>query len=106
MFFGRNLPQFLDPKAEYLGPPSVAQTEHLGQPLGQMPSRALGEEGVFRVQLDAGLVVRTMATVPSDAEIARRNAFDRPVLVEQDLGRREAGENLNPELLGLARQPS
>ena len=106
MFLGRNVPQLLDAKSENLRSAFLAQVEDLGQPLGQMSPRALGEEGVAGVELDPRLVVGPVAAVAGDAHVAGRDALHRSVLVEQDLGRREAGENLDPELLRLPREPA
>ena len=71
-----------------------------------MPARALGEEGVFAVQLHAGLIVGLVRAVARDAHVAGGDALHRAVVVEQDFGGREAGEDLDAQLLGLRRQPA
>ena len=71
------------------------------QLLGQVPAHALGEEGVFGVQLHARLVVGLVRAVARDAHVAGRDALHRAVLVEQDLGGGEAGEDLDAQRLGL-----
>src|SRR4051794_3521641 len=90
MFLGRNVPQFLDSKAEYLWSALLAKAENFRKALGQMPPRAFCEEGVVRMQLHPRLVVGAMRPVASDAHITGRHALHRPVLVEQDLGRGKA----------------
>ena len=71
-----------------------------------MAARAFGEEGVAAVQLHAGLVIGLVGAVAGDAHVAGGDALHRAVLVEQDLGGGEAGEDLDPERLGLAGQPA
>ena len=71
---------------------------------GRAPLRAILERGRLvsaRMQLEAGLVVGPVRSVAGDAHVARRHAFDRTVLVEQDLRSRESGENFDPELFRL-----
>ena len=106
MLLGRNVPQFLDSKTENLRSALLAKPEHFGQPLGQMPTRALGKEGVAGVQFHARLVVGPVAAVASNAHVAGRDALHRTVVVVEDLGGWESGENLDPELLRLPRQPT
>src|SRR6185369_17692914 len=106
MFFRRNVPQLLDPKAENLRSAVLSKVEDICQPLGQMAARSFREEGIFRMQLDARLVVGPVRSVACDAHVARCDAFDRPVLVEQDLRSRESGENLDSELFRLPREPA
>ena len=74
--------------------------------LGEVAARALGEEGVAAVQLHAGLVVGLVGAVAGDAHVAGGDALHRAVLVEQHLRGGEAGEDLDPERLGLPGQPA
>ena len=106
MLLGRYLPQFLDSKAEYLRSALLTKAEYVGQALGQMPARALGEECVAGVEFHAGLVVRAVAPIASDAHVAGGDALHRAIVVEQDLGGRKSGENLDSKLLRLPRQPA
>src|SRR5207253_3052506 len=106
MLFGRNVPQFLDPQTENLWTAILPQLEDFGQPLGQVPARTFGEKGVACMQFHALLIVGSTTAVARDAHIPGRDALHRAVLVEQDLGGREARENLDPQLLRLARQPA
>ena len=71
-----------------------------------MAARAFGEEGVAGVQLHPRLVVGLW--VPSRATPMSPVAtpFTAAVVVEQDFGGGEAGENLDPQFLGLRRQAS
>jgi len=106
MFLRRNVPQLLDTETENLWPTLVTKLEDLGQPLGQMAPRAFGEQGVFGVQLEARLVVGPMRAVARDPHVAGRHPLHGAVVVEEDLGGGEAGENLDSQLLRLPRQPA
>ena len=72
------------------------------QLLGQMAARAFREEGVAGVQLHPRLVVGAVGAVARDAHVAGGDALHRAVVVEQHFGGGEAGEDLDPQLLGLA----
>ena len=100
-----DLPQFLDADAVGLGIAIAAQVEALEQALGQRPAATLGQKGLARVQFHAGRVVIGPLAVLADSHIAGGDALDRPVLVEQHLGCREARIDLNPQRLGLGRHP-
>ena len=71
-----------------------------------MAARALGEQGVARVQLHPRLVIVAVGAVARDPHVARRHPAHAAVVVEQHFGGGEAGEDLDPKLLGLARQAS
>ena len=58
------------------------------------------------MQLQPRLPVRLVAAVPRDAHVPGRDPLHRAVVVEQHLGRREAGEDLHAQLLGPPRQPA
>ena len=88
------------------GPDFLPQVEDSGQFLGQMAARAFGEEGVAGVKLHARLIIRLVRAVAGDAHVAGRDALHRPVVVEQDFGGREAGEDLDAQRFGLAGQPA
>src|SRR5690606_11913545 len=67
---------------------------------------ALGEEGVFRVELHARRVVRRALAVLADAHVAGGGALHAAVLVIEDLRRREAGEDLGAQRFRLLAQPA
>ena len=58
------------------------------------------------MDLHPRLVVRPLAAVARDAHVAGRDALHRAVVVVEDLRCREAREDLDPELLGLRREPA
>ena len=74
--------------------------------LERWPAAALGEQRLAGVELDAGLVVRLPFAVPADPHAAGRHALHGARLVEQHLGGREAGENLDAQRLGLSGEPA
>ena len=57
------------------------------------------------MQFHAGRVVIGPLAVLADSHVAGGDALDRPVLVEQHLGCREARIDLDPQRLGLGRHP-
>ena len=71
-----------------------------------MPARAFGEEGVAGVQFHARLIIGAVGAVARDAHVAGRDALAPRRPREQDFGGREAGEDLDPQFLGLPRQPA
>ena len=103
---GRDLPQFLDADRVGLRVAAVAQLEPLDQPLRQGAAAALGEQGLARDQLDARRVAVGRLAVAADAHVAGRDAAHPAVVVVQHLGPGKPGIDLDPELLGLRRQPA
>src|SRR4051812_10907330 len=93
MLVGRNVPQFLDTEPENLRAAFVPKPEQFRQALRQAPARAFGEEGVARVQLHSGLVVGAVTAIAGNTHVAGGDSLHRAVLVEEDLGCREAGED-------------
>src|SRR4051812_46290928 len=71
-----------------------------------MPPRTLGEEGVASVKFNPRLIVGAMAAVARYAEVAGRDTLNRPVVSVEDFRGRKAREDLNPQLLGLSREPA
>ena len=106
MLVGRNIPQLLDSKSIDLRAAVFPQVEQAGQFLGQVPARALGEEGVAGVEFHPALIVLPVRAVPGDPHVAGRDPADAPVLGKQDFGGGEPGEDFDPELFGLPRQPA
>ena len=101
-----DVPELLEADAVSLRLALLVELEDALQLLGQMPSRALGEEGVAAVKLHAGLVIRLVRSVPGDAHVAGGDALHRAVLVEQYLRSGEAREDLDTQRLGLAGEPA
>ena len=58
------------------------------------------------MQLEPRLIIGLVRAVARHAHVAGRDALHAAVLVEQDLGGREAREDLHAQLFGLARQPT
>jgi hypothetical protein len=71
----------------------------------EVAARALGEEGVFAVQLDARLVGAGPLAPAVDAHVAGGDALHPPG-VEQHLVRGESGKDLDAERLGLRAEPA
>ena len=71
-----------------------------------MAAHALGEQGVFGVQLQTGLIIGFVRAIARDAHVAGRHPLHRSVVIEQHLGRREAGVNLHPHLGCTFTQPA
>ncbi len=102
----RDLPQFLDADRVGLRVAAVAQLEPLDQPLRQRAAAALGEQRLARDQLDARRVAVGRLAVAADAHVAGRDAAHPAVGIVQHLGTGKPGIDLDPELLGLRRQPA
>ncbi len=58
------------------------------------------------MELHARLIVGPVRAVAGNAHVAGRDALHRSVVVEQHLGSRKAGEDLDAKLLGLPGQPA
>ncbi len=101
-----DVPQLLDAEAIGLRITVALQLKQALELLGQVPARALGEEGVAAVQLHAGLIFALLGAVLCDAEISGGDALHRAILVEQYFSGGEAGEDLYAQRLGLTRQPT
>jgi hypothetical protein len=71
-----------------------------------MAARTLCKEGIFREQFHARLVVGLAAAILGNAHVARGDAAHRALVVVKDLGRREAGEDLDAKLGRLLGQPA
>ena len=106
MLVGRDVPQLLDAQPVNLRVAVAAEVEDPHKLLRQMSAATLGKEGVFGVELQPRLIVRLVLAVARDPHVAGGDALDRPVVVEQHLGRREARKDLDPQLFRLPRQPA
>jgi AraC-like DNA-binding protein len=62
-----------------------------------MPASALGEEGVFAMQLHSGLVVGLAGAVPRDSHVPGCDALYRTIFMDVELMRRAAAEILGKE---------
>ena len=101
-----DLPDFLEADAEFRRLAVGVEREFRDQLLGQAAARAFGEQRVFAEQFHAARVGRFVRAVLGDAHVAGGDAAHRALLVVEHFGRGEARIDLDPERLGLARQPA
>ena len=101
-----HFPKFLDAKAEGLRHGVGIKVEPGHQFLGKRSAATLSEQGLARPQLDPGLVVCCGRAVLAEAQISGRHPGHRAVFTEQHFGGGEAGIDLDPQRLGLTRQPT
>ena len=106
MLFGRNVPQFLQADPENLGVAILLQVEAFHQLLRQMPADAFGKEGIFGMEFQPRLPRILARAITRDAHVTGGDALYRAIVVPQDFGGSEPGENLHPQRFGLARQPA
>ncbi len=106
VLLGDGLPQLLDADRIGLRVAALAQAKPLEQRLRQRAAAAFGEKRLPGDQLDPRRVALCRPPVPADAHIAGGDATHPPGLVVQYLGGGEAGIDLDPQFLGLARQPA
>src|SRR3546814_6800253 len=85
MFGGIDVPQLLQADSIDLRLAILTKLEDALQFLGEMAAGALGEEGVFAVQLHAGLVIGLVGAIAGDAHVAGGDALHRAIVVEQYL---------------------
>src|SRR3546814_4588665 len=71
-----------------------------------MAAHPFGEKRIFRMEFEAGGIVRFMAAIARDAHVPGRDAFDRTILVIEDFGGRKAGEDFNAQPFGLFGEPA
>src|SRR5439155_11567011 len=81
------------------------EAERVERDTGQVPLRALAEDGHAREDVRAGLEVREPLAVPAPALVARADAEDASVLHEQLL-RRGLGQDRDAGLLRLLAEPA
>src|SRR5438046_455370 len=105
MALGLYFPQFLQADAIHLRIGAVAQAMLLLELFAELAAAAFGEEGVFAVQLHAGLIGSGLLALAIDAEVARGDALYRGALVEH-FGRGEARKDLDAQCLGLLAKPA
>ncbi|ABA50132.1 hypothetical protein BURPS1710b_1868 [Burkholderia pseudomallei 1710b] len=101
-----DLPQLLDADPVRLRVAVRVQLELVHQLAAEVAARAFAKERVLRVQLHAELEVLGRLAVLADAHVARRDALDRAVVVIEDLGGREAREDLDAQGFRLLAEPA
>ena len=106
VLFGGNVPQFLEPESVDLRLRIGVEIVLCFELLGEMTACAFCEEGVLGVEFDPRLVIALVAAILGHAHVLRRHAFDRTVVVIEHFARREAGEDLHSQPLGLFGQPA
>ena len=98
----RHLPDLLHPELPRLRVGAVHVEVVVGG-VGEVADRALGEDRRLRDHVRAGLEVAELLAVLAAAAIAGADAFHDPVL-DQELGRRGLGEDVDARLFGLFRE--
>ena len=106
MLFRRDLPQFLEPDAEFRRFVAVAEAEAGDQRLREAAAGALGEQRIFRPQFHAAGEGILRLAILADAHIAGGDALDLAVRPVKHLGGREAGIDFDAERLGLGGEPA
>ena len=106
VFGGIDLPDFLQPDAEFRRLAVGVEREFRDQLLGQAAARAFGEQRVFAEQFHAAGEGILVAAVLGDAHVAGRDAAHRAVFVVEHFGRGKARIDLDAERLGFRRQPA
>ena len=106
MLGGINLPDFLHPKAVFLRLATLCQIVFGDDLLGQGPAHPFGQEHVFAMKLETGFIGRTGGAVGIAAKFARDDALDLPLVAINQFGTGKAGENLDPQRLGLLGHPA
>ena len=102
----RHLPHFFDTNAVSLRIFARVQIKFAHQTLAQMTARTFGEDGVFRVQLHARLILTRRLTVFANTHIARYHAFHRAVFIVQHIRSGKARIDFNTRRLGLLAHPA
>src|SRR5262245_48238064 len=100
----RHLPDLLEANSEFWNVAVFRQIEPLQKGFGEAATGSLGEQRVFRPQFHPASETVLMRSVFANPHVAGRDARDRAILTEQNLGRREARVNFHPERLGFGRK--
>ncbi len=106
VLLGLDLPDFLDPDAEFLRPAFSVEPVFRDELLGERTARALRDQHVFAAQLHASRKTVLGLAVATDAHVPGRDADDRVVFVVKQFGGGEARIDLDAERLGLGPQPA
>jgi hypothetical protein len=101
MLLGPHLPQLLQSDAVFLVIAALIQPETVDHLLGEVAPRAFGEHRVPGPKLHAPRKTLLGGPVLGDAHVARGDADDAVLVVEQDFGGREPGIDLGAERLRL-----
>src|SRR3546814_6357611 len=104
MVFGVYVPEFLDAQPIDLRLAITVERELRLEHLGQMAAHPFGEKRIFRMEFEAGGIVRFMAAIARDAHVPGRDAFDRTILVIEDFGGRKAGDDFNAQPFGRSEE--
>src|SRR4051795_12923974 len=103
---GIDLPDFLEPDAEFRRLALGIQRELRDELFGQAAARAFREQRVLAEQFHATGKGVLRLSVPADAHVASGNALHRALLVIEYLGGGKARIDLDAERLCLAREPA
>ncbi len=101
---GIDLPNLLQPDAEFRRLAVRVELELVDQLLGEAAAGALGKQRVLADELHAAGEAVLVRAVPGDAHVAGGDAAHRALPVIEHLDRGKAGIDLDAERLGLARQ--
>ena len=101
----RQLPQLLEAERIGLWTVTLGEIELFDQLFGDRSAATFGQQCQPGVNVRTGRIVGPWGTVAIQAHIADAHPFDRPALIEQSLGRREARENVGAQALCLLREP-
>ena len=106
VFCGIDLPDFLQPDAEFRRLAVGVEREFRDQLLAQAATRAFGEQRVFAHQFHAARERILEAAIPGDAHVTSRDTAHRAVVVVQHFGRGKARIDFDAEPLRLPPQPA
>ena len=101
-----NIPQFLETHTVNLRLAIGVERILRLQQFGQVSAHALGEKGVFRVQLHSRHIIGFVGAISRDAHVARCDAFDRSVQVIKNFSRRKTWKYLDAKIFRLPGQPA
>ena len=101
-----NFPKFFDTNAVALRIFALVEFEFGNHLLAQVTACAFCKHGVLGVQFHAQLEAVGGLAIFANAHVARGHAFDRAVVVVQNLCSGKARENFNAQGFGLLTQPS
>ena len=103
---GIDLPDFLQPDAEFRRLALGVERVFRDQLLAQAAARAFGEQRVLAEQFHAAREGILWLAVPADAHVAGRDAAHRAAVVVQHFGRGKARIDFDAERLRLRPQPA
>src|SRR5581483_3965697 len=106
MLLGRDLPQLLQPDAEFLRPRLGIETELPYELLRKRAAGPLRDKRILATKRNAGRVAVLVAAIAGDTFVAGDDALDRAARAEDRLGHGDAGIDLDAGLLGLLAEPA